>query len=167
MLNFSSILFKFLMPDKILNYTNTVLSIFAYFTHLCMKYTPHFVKALFTWDIFTHNIAIKRYCNKDIFGPWISKGQGKLFKKIGVCFFRAFLGWSLRHVARNYLFISTQYCVPKCLVWTRPNEGTPPPPWDFFEIFYLSQMQLEKVNENNCFIQMTGQWWTCFKFDWV
>ncbi len=36
-------------------------------------------KALYTLNIFTHNIAIKRYCNKkDNFEPWMSKGQGKL-----------------------------------------------------------------------------------------
>ncbi len=35
-----------------------------------------FIWTLFTRDIFAHNIAIKY-----IFGPWISTGQGKLFKK--------------------------------------------------------------------------------------
>ncbi len=40
------------------------------------------VNALFTQDILTHNIAIKRYCNKNIFlGPWMSTGQGKLLTK--------------------------------------------------------------------------------------
>ncbi len=33
-------------------------------------------KALFTQDILTHNIAIKRYCNKNI-EPLISIDQGK------------------------------------------------------------------------------------------
>jgi len=33
-------------------------------------------------------------------------------------FFRAYLGWSLKH-ALKIIFLS-QYCVPKCLVWIRP-----------------------------------------------
>jgi len=38
--------------------------------------------ALFTHNIFAHNIAIKRYCDKkDVFGPWMSIGQGKLLSK--------------------------------------------------------------------------------------
>ncbi len=33
-------------------------------------------------------------------------------------FFRAYLGWSLKHVAQNYFFIFlSQNCVPKCFVW--------------------------------------------------
>ncbi len=41
--------------------------------------TSRVVKALFTRDILTHNIAIKRYCNKkDIFEPLVSIYQGKL-----------------------------------------------------------------------------------------
>jgi len=41
---------------------------------------------------------------KYIFGPWISISQGKLFEKIKVCFIRAYLCWSLKHVAQNYFF---------------------------------------------------------------
>jgi len=74
-----------------------------------------------TWDIFAHNI-----------GPCMSIGQGKLLtKKIKVYkqkkksryVFRAYLGlgWSLKHVAQNYIFISiSQYYVQKCLVWCGP-----------------------------------------------
>jgi hypothetical protein len=53
---------------------------------------------------------------KNIFEPWISKGQGKLFTKklikvnkkktIHGVLFRAYLGWSLKHGAQNYLFIA-------------------------------------------------------------
>jgi len=62
----------------------------------------------------THNIAIKRYCDKkDIFEPWISKGQGKhLTKKLikvnkqtkqfNVCFLELTL---VGHDAQNFLFI--------------------------------------------------------------
>ncbi len=39
------------------------------------------LKALFTRDILTHNIEIKRYCNKNIFEPLVSIGQGKLLTK--------------------------------------------------------------------------------------
>ena len=65
-------------------------------------------KALFTRYIFAHNIAIKRYCDKKtFFGPWISTGQGKLFKKIKVCFFRAYLGWSIETCVSKLSF----YCI--------------------------------------------------------
>jgi hypothetical protein len=56
---------------------------------------------------------------KDIFEPWISKGQGKLLtnKLIKVnkqikqlkYVFRPYLGWSLKHVAQNNLFISISF----------------------------------------------------------
>jgi len=56
---------------------------------------------------------------KDIFEPWISKGQGKLLtnKLIKVnkqikqlkYVFRAYLGWSLKHVAQNNIFISISF----------------------------------------------------------
>jgi len=40
-------------------------------------------KGRYTLDIFTHNIATKRYCDKKIiFEPWMSKGHGKLLTKI-------------------------------------------------------------------------------------
>jgi len=39
-------------------------------------------RAHVTHDIFAHNIAIKRYCDKkDNYDTWISKGQGKLLTK--------------------------------------------------------------------------------------
>jgi len=42
-------------------------------------FTKFFIsKALFTQDILTHNIVIKLYCDKNIFEPLISIGQGKL-----------------------------------------------------------------------------------------
>jgi len=39
------------------------------------------LKALFTRYILTDNIAIKRYCDKYVFDPLVSIGQGKLFTK--------------------------------------------------------------------------------------
>ncbi len=60
-----------------------------------------------THKTFSHTIL----WYKEIFEPWISTGQGKLLTKsryikklIKVCFFRAYHGWSLKHVDRNDLF---------------------------------------------------------------
>jgi len=72
------------------------------FLLLLIDFTPHYYdcKALFTRYNLTHNIAIK----KNIFEPWMSKGQGKLLKKksryikqtqIKVCFKTVYLGWSI------------------------------------------------------------------------
>jgi hypothetical protein len=58
-----------------------------------------------------------QYCDKIIiFEPWKSKGQGKLLttnksrllnKQNNTRYvFKAYLGWSLEHMAQNYLFIA-------------------------------------------------------------
>ncbi len=58
----------------------------------------------------------KKYCNKkDIFGPWISISQGKLFKKSRYVFSELTLvgHW---YMWLEIIFLS-QYCVQKCHVW--------------------------------------------------
>jgi len=53
--------------------------IYFKFNSIVMAKKKITIKALFTRDILTHNIAIKRYCDKkNIFEPLIYIDQGKL-----------------------------------------------------------------------------------------
>ncbi len=87
------------------------------------------LKAQHTQDIFAHNT----YCDKyDNFEPWMSKGQGKLLTKRQIkvhksryILNRAYLNWSLKPVAHNYLFIFLSHCcVQKYLMCIRPMNTT-------------------------------------------
>jgi len=111
------------------------------FSCLCLSWNLHsgahiFFFITWTWYRACHRFGQAKFANGGSIlwsiqftllflmppGPWISIGQGKLFKKIKVCLLRAYLGWSLKHVARYDFFIAiSQYCVPKCLVWIRPK----------------------------------------------
>ncbi len=79
-------------------------------------------KGRYTLDIFARAIEIKRFCNKrDNFEPSIYIGQAlnELQSKVLYVSLRAYLGWSLKPVALNYLL--SQYRVQKCLVCISPN----------------------------------------------
>jgi len=63
----------------------------------------------------------ERYCDKNIFGPWIPVSQGKLFKKNQVMFFQLVIetcGSKLSFYRNIFL---PQYCVQKYLVCIGPN----------------------------------------------
>jgi len=65
--------------------------------------------ALITLDILMHSIAIKRYCKKNHFEPWISIAQVKILTKENarkVMFLRAKLSWSLKPKGQKYSFIT-------------------------------------------------------------
>jgi len=92
-------------------------------------------KALFTRDIFAHNIAILRQKYIAIIGVTdFYANQGKLLTKICTRYITSFrrLPWFLKSLPwpldiygskiyfyRN-IFLS-QYCASKCLVWMRPK----------------------------------------------
>jgi len=68
-----------------------------------------------SYETFLHKILPL----KDIFGPWMSIGQGKLLtknksrfiqKKNHAVFLRAYLGLSLKRVALNIFFIAIFFC---------------------------------------------------------
>ncbi len=66
---------------------------------------------------FLYNIA-----KKDIFGPWIYIGQGKLLRKHNtryIKFLWVYLGWALKPMSQNHQI--SQYCLQKCLVWHGPK----------------------------------------------
>jgi len=79
-------------------------------------------KALFTRDILTHNIAIKRYFWAiDFYWPSLNEPQIKVLHVS----LRAYLGWVWKPIAQNFFYCNiflSQYCVPKCLVWKRPEK---------------------------------------------
>ncbi len=83
----------------------------------------HNIHTQFTRDILAHNIAIKRYCDKNIFfEPWISmSNQGKLLMnhKSRYFMFCKELTLAKRNQWIKNIFLS-QYSPSKCLVWIRP-----------------------------------------------
>ncbi len=65
-----------------------------------------FVKALFTWDILAHNIAIKRFCNKNLFlshgFQWLAKVSSKQTTNQGtLCFVKSLPCLSLKSMAQK------------------------------------------------------------------
>jgi len=64
----------------------------------------HFTTILFKVHV-THEIFFSILRLKDIFGPWMSLGQGKLLTKHDtryIRFFRAYIGWVLKPMSQNY-----------------------------------------------------------------
>ena len=84
-------------------------------------------KALFTRDILTHNIAIKRYYDKNIFlSHWfllVKVSSQRTTNQGTLCFVKS-LPWLVIEIHGSkisfYLNIFlSKYCVPKCLVWIK------------------------------------------------
>jgi hypothetical protein len=106
----------------------------------------------------------ERYCNKNIFlshlclkakvSKLLTKNKSRYINKtqIKVCFYRVYLGWSIETCVSKlyfyhisfYLFIA-MYCVPKCLVWIRPNSGNDVSEW--IEMQFVIQKSQRKASD--------------------
>jgi len=82
-------------------------------------------KALITRDILAHNIAIKRYCDKNIIlSHRFLLCQGKLWAQGTLYSFLSSPWLGIETLCSKMSFYCdiflSQYCVPKCLMWVRP-----------------------------------------------